>query len=190
MEPYADDDVKRKKRILFKYDDLSKEFKEFEGKLPLYENLNSDSIDLFIDPNRKRVWIWHGSNTTTRMKFFAAKLAPTIREKYGIGYKITAVDEGKEPLGFKIMVGLEKESDYIEPQTLPTYDRTKEDLEFLESLTREYALRLLERAKERDNSSPITPPREESEYEQYCKFCGSKLSKVLKSCPVCGKMVI
>ncbi len=80
------------------------------------------------------------------MKFIAAKLAPSVRDRYGIGFKIAAVDEGNETLGFKIVAGMEDEIDYTEAQTGPVYEGTQEDLELLESLSREKILLLLEKA--------------------------------------------
>jgi len=113
---------------VFEYSDIESEFKVVAKKLPLHTLLNSEKIFLFDDPKRDRVWIWHGANTTTRMKYYAKKLAPTVRERYGIGFKITPVDEGIEPLEFNIMVKLEEE---------PDYDGTQKDLEVLESLFKE-----------------------------------------------------
>ena len=97
--------MKSNVKKIFQYNDRDQEYIEIEAKLPLDEILNSDSLYLFIDPHRKRVWIWQGNSTTTRMKFISAKIAPSIRDKYGIGFKIATVDEGNEPLGFKVMIG-------------------------------------------------------------------------------------
>ena len=113
---------------VFEYSDIESEFKVVAKKLPLHTLLNSEKIFLFDDPKRYKVWIWHGANTTTRMKYYAKKLAPTVRERYGIGFKITPVDEGIEPLEFNIMVRLEEELDY---------EGTQKDLELLESLLKE-----------------------------------------------------
>jgi len=133
--------------IIFQYNDEEQEFQELELEedLPLYEILDSDFILLFVDSARYRVWVWQGSNTTTRMKFISAKLAPNIRDKHGIAYKITAVDEGNETLAFNIMIGLEKEIDYESEQTGPAYEGTQEDLDLIESLSREKILLLLEK---------------------------------------------
>lgn len=135
---------------IFKYSDQKKEFKEGKMKKHLFEILNPDYILIFIDTTQKRVWIWYGNNTTTRMKFIAVKLAPAIRDRYGFGFKIAAVDEGNEPLDFKRMIGLEDESAYTEKQTIPTYEGTDEDLELIESFSREKRRLLLEKVKERD----------------------------------------
>ncbi len=137
----------KKKLIVFQYNDELNEFQELElaEDIQITELLDPDFVLLFVDPTRYRVWIWHGSNTTTRMKFIAAKLAPSIRDRYGIGFKISAVDEGNETLGFKILAGIEKEPEYIEAQTGPTYEGTEQDMELLESLSREKILLLLEK---------------------------------------------
>ncbi|MFX1572411.1 MAG: hypothetical protein ACFFB0_06650 [Promethearchaeota archaeon] len=143
------DPLKREKEkvIVFQYNDQLGEFQELEieEEFPLYELLDPEFILLFVDPKSYRVWIWHGAESTTRMKFIAAKLAPTIRDRFGIAFRITAVDEGNEMLGFKVMVGLEEEIEYAEVQTGPTYEGTTEDLELLESLSREKILLLLEK---------------------------------------------
>ncbi|MBY8990396.1 MAG: hypothetical protein KGD58_06550 [Candidatus Lokiarchaeota archaeon] len=136
------------KLIVFQYVDELNEYQELEleADVQIPELLDSDFILLFVDPKRYQVWIWHGANTTTRMKFIAAKLAPGIRDRYGIGYKISAVDEANETLGFKIMAGIEKEIDYTEVQKGPAYTETEEGLELIESLSREKILLILEKA--------------------------------------------
>ena len=138
----------RKPMVIFQFNDQLGEFEEleFEEDIELVELLDPNFVLLFVDPKHFRVWIWHGSNTTTRMKFIAAKIAPTVRDRYGIGFKIAAVDEGNETIGFKTIMGLEKEIDYAEVQKGPTYEGTEEDLELLESLSREKILLLLEKA--------------------------------------------
>ncbi len=138
----------RKPMVIFQFNDKLGEFEELEVEqdIELVELLDPDFVLLFVDPKHFRVWIWHGSNTTTRMKFVAAKIAPTIRDRYGIGFRITAVDEGNETLGFKVIMGLEKEIDYAEAQTGPAYEGTEEDLELLKFLSREKILLLLEKA--------------------------------------------
>ncbi len=135
------------KIIVFQFNDSIGDFEELEIEegVPLHELLDSDFILLFIDPKHYRVYVWQGSNTTTRMKFISAKLAPNIRDKYGIAYKVTSVDEGNETMGFKILVGLEKEIDYVEEQKGPTYEGKKEDIELLEVLSREKILLILEK---------------------------------------------
>ncbi|TKJ23839.1 MAG: hypothetical protein CEE43_01365 [Promethearchaeota archaeon Loki_b32] len=141
-------ELDKEKIIVFQYNDELNEFQELELEedIEIQELLDPDFVLLFVDFTRYRVWIWHGSNTTTRMKFIAAKLAPSIRDRYGIGFKIAAVDEGNETLGFKIAIGLEEEVDYTEAQTGPTYEGTEEDLELFKSLSREKILLLLEKA--------------------------------------------
>ncbi|MFX1418905.1 MAG: hypothetical protein ACFE9N_08310 [Promethearchaeota archaeon] len=140
-------EMEKEKIIVFQYNDQLNEFQELElvDDVQITELLDPDFVLLFIDPTRYRVWIWHGSNTTTRMKFIAAKLAPSIRDRYGIGFKISAVDEGNETVGFKVAAGIEKEPEYVEAQTGPAYEGTEKDLELLDTLSREKILLLLEK---------------------------------------------
>ena len=64
----------------------------------------SKEILIFLEPHVNRMWIWQGSDTTTRKKFMAYKKAEAIRDKYGSGYKIERIDEGSEPSDFKKMI--------------------------------------------------------------------------------------
>jgi hypothetical protein len=141
-------DIEKEKIIVFQYNDELSEYQELEleGDVHIKELLDPEFILLFVDPKRYRVWIWHGSNTSVRSKFIAAKLAPNIRDRYGIGFKITAVDEGNETKGFKFAAGMEEEVDIFEEQKGPAYEGTEEDVELIKSLTREKILLLLEKA--------------------------------------------
>jgi len=141
-------DKEKEKILVFQFNDQLSEFQELEIQedLQFYELLDSDFILLFVDPKSYRVWIWQGNNVTTRMKFISAKIAPSIRDRYGIAFKITAVDDGSETDVFKVMVGLEKKVEYSEVQTGPAYRETEEDLQLLESLSREKILLILEKA--------------------------------------------
>lgn len=141
-------EIEKEKVIVFQYNDELNDFEELEieSDLPLHELLIPELILLFVDPKNYRLWVWHGNNTTTRMKFISAKLAPSIRDRYGIAFKITAVDDGNETMAFKILLGLEEEIDYEEAQTGPAYEGTEEDLELIASLSREKVLLLLEKA--------------------------------------------
>ncbi|MFX0057884.1 MAG: hypothetical protein ACFE85_00235 [Candidatus Hodarchaeota archaeon] len=142
--------VERKKQniVVYQFNDQIGDFEELiiDPTLEFKDLLDSDFILLFVDPQHYRVWLWHGYNTTTRMKFIAAKMAPPIRDKHGIAFKISAVDEDNESHAFKVMLGLVEEIDYKAVQTGPSYEGTEEDLELLESLSREKILLILEKA--------------------------------------------
>jgi len=142
-------DKEEEKVLVFQYNDELGDFEELEieKNLPLHDLLDPDFILLFVDPKQYRVWIWHGNNTTTRMKFVAAKLSPKIRDRYGIAFKITAVDDGNETAGFKRLVGLYGEEDTEDIRTGPAYEGTERDLELLEELSRERILLLLEKSE-------------------------------------------
>ncbi len=140
-------EIEAEKLLVFQFNDQLGEFEELEIEegVPLHELLDSDFILLVVDPKRYRIWLWHGSNTTTRAKFIAARIAPTIRDRHGIAYKITAVDEGNEMTGFKITTGIEKEKSFEEIQTGPAYEGTEEDLILFKKLSREKIVLLLEK---------------------------------------------
>jgi hypothetical protein len=134
--------------IVYQFNDEIGDFEELiiDPDVQLKDLLDDDFVLLFVDPQHFRVWLWHGYNTTTRMKFIAAKVAPAIRDKHGIAFKITAVDQDNEAHGFLVMMGLAEEIDYTQAQTGPAYAGTTEDLELLESLSREKILLILEKA--------------------------------------------
>ncbi|KKL09026.1 hypothetical protein LCGC14_2569970, partial [marine sediment metagenome] len=112
--------------------DSEREFIKIEPKLPLYDNLDSDKILLFLDFARDQVWMWCGENTTSRMKSAARGLIPRIKSKYQIGFKrypnynnagardkfimgrltTNIIDQGKESFDFKTMLDCVEESDY------------------------------------------------------------------------------
>lgn len=138
----------KEKILVFQFNDQLSEFQELELEedILLHELLDSDFILLFVDSKRFRIWIWQGNNVTTRMKFISAKIAPSIRDRHGIAFRITAIDDGSETDGFRSMLGLEEESVYSETQTGPLYEGSEEDLQLLESLSREKILLILEKA--------------------------------------------
>ena len=97
-----------KEDLVFEINEELEDFQKLDiEEGPLYSILKPDSIFLFLDQNNKQIWIWHGRHAEIRKKFIATQSAPKIRDKYGIDYKITAVDDGKEDLAFKIFLGLE-----------------------------------------------------------------------------------
>ena len=134
--------------VVYQFNDQIGDFEELiiDPEINLSDLLDDDFILLYIDPKHYRAWLWHGWNTTTRMKFIAAKMAQPIRDKHGIAYKLTTVDQDGETHGFKVMIGTEEEIDYTKVQTGPTYEGSEENLELLESLSREKILLILEKA--------------------------------------------
>ena len=133
---------------VYQFNDVIGDFEELiiDPELKLKDLLDDDFILMFVDPQHFRVWLWHGFNTTTRMKFIAAKMAHIIRDKHVFAFKINAVDQDNETQGFLVMIGLAEEIDYEQAQTGPTYEGTTEDLELLKTLSREKILLLLEKA--------------------------------------------
>jgi len=130
--------------IVFRYNEKIYDYKEIELEKTVYMHdlMNPDVILLFVDNKRYRVWLWHGSNTTMRMKSKAAILAPKIRDRYGISFQISAVDEGNETLGFRVMLGLEEEKPVhvkkkkkSQPELLN--EKMEQALEFFDSILHE-----------------------------------------------------
>lgn len=103
--------------------------------LPLYDLLDSESILSFIDPKHKRLWIWIGSFSSTKMRFMSTQASYLIRDRYVFGFKISTVDEGDEHIDFKVMLGLEEEMGEKIDQIRPLYRGTPEEDENFESLS-------------------------------------------------------
>ena len=96
----------------FKLNVESEEFEELMLSLDdKVENLlDHDEILLFVDSMNCRVWIWEGGNTSARMKFMSAEAAHKIRDQFAFDYNITTIDDGDEPIEFKIIIGLDLET--------------------------------------------------------------------------------
>ena len=65
------------------------------------------------------------------MKFIATRLAPSIRDKYGWGYKISAIDESKETLGFKDFLGIKVDSEVDTDQKNDNSDEDDDNLGYI-----------------------------------------------------------
>src|SRR5271157_2086202 len=141
--------VEEKKPIpVFQLNDEEAEYEELEvdREVPLYELLDPHLIILFIDKEHFRVWLWQGSESSTRMKFISAKKAPNIRDKFGPALRITSVDGGEEPVAFKIMSGLAKEEEAVDAkQAGPSYTGSAVDDELLEDISLEKITAVLEK---------------------------------------------
>ncbi len=94
--------------FIYQFKEELEDFEELEvhENVPLFELLDSDKILLFVDMHNRKVWIWEGKNTNTRMKFISAQAALHIRDKYDRTFTISSVDEKDETAAFKIIVGL------------------------------------------------------------------------------------
>lgn len=93
---------------IFELDDETESPLQIEPKDgPMYSVLRPNSSFIFVDSGNKQIWIWHGRHTGIRKKILATQIAPDIRDRYGIDYKITTVDDGNEDLVFKVFLGLD-----------------------------------------------------------------------------------
>ncbi len=98
----AIDDIK-----VFKLERDSEKFKEID----ISQNIIKDILDhesslIFIDYMAKIIWLWYGSKTDSKIKFIAARIAPSIRDVHAIGFKISAIDQDNEPDHFKLLIGI------------------------------------------------------------------------------------
>ncbi|MFX1327976.1 MAG: hypothetical protein ACFE91_07510 [Promethearchaeota archaeon] len=109
---------------IFEFADENEDFQEIEKldkETPLYELLDSDCILLFIDPRGSRIWVWYGIETTIRSRVSAIKNAERIRDIHAFSFRISGINEGLEPLNFRIMVGLEEEKEPAQEHIEPAY---------------------------------------------------------------------
>lgn len=83
------------------YDEL-----EINEKNPFNKRLKSDDIIFIADAEHSRVWVWGGTSVNIKMKFLSTQVASKIRDRHGITYTITSVDEGNEPAELKELLGL------------------------------------------------------------------------------------
>ena len=96
------------KLLLFKLNIQEEIYEELEinEAKPIMEQFNSNEIIFIVDSEHSRVWLWEGKNTSIKMKFLSTQLASKIRDRYGITYTITSIDEGNEPDELKEFLGL------------------------------------------------------------------------------------
>ena len=94
--------------VVFK---LNAECEDFEGinvpiQEPLHVFLNTSRVLLFIDKQHSRIWMWIGRAASFQEKLIGNRLIPIINQKWGLSNAVIAIDEGEEPLEFKLLVGL------------------------------------------------------------------------------------
>ncbi len=142
------DEEEEKPIPVFQLNDQEGEFEELEidPKTPMYQLMDPHFIVLFVDEPHFRVWLWQGRECSIRSKFISAKKAPGVRDKYGPALRITNVDDGDEPVAFKILVGLQKPEELVaQKQEGPSYKGTEVDDELLQDITLEKITVILEK---------------------------------------------
>lgn len=78
---------------------------EITSSQTIREHLKSDSVFIIVDDDKKRIWIWKGSEAPVRKKFISARAASQIREERGLNYKVSSEDEGDESDSFLKAIG-------------------------------------------------------------------------------------
>ncbi|MHA1683182.1 MAG: hypothetical protein ACTSUE_19745 [Promethearchaeota archaeon] len=108
----------------------------------------SSSFALF-QMDKYMVWLYHGSETSTQVKFMSARGITRLRDEILLGGKVMTVDEGSEPLPFQFATKMADPADHgveeIDPSTFkPAYTGTKEDESYLLQLSLENITLLME----------------------------------------------
>jgi hypothetical protein len=71
----------------------------------------SNEAFIIVDDNNKKLWIWKGKETPTRLKFASARAAQQLRFEFGLVYRISSLDQGEEPEKFLKLFDPEKEQE-------------------------------------------------------------------------------
>jgi len=75
-----------------------------EGELvsvPLKDvELRIDEVFIFVEDNKKNIFIWKGIDAPVRKKFISARSAWKLRGELGPLYKVISIDQGEEPEDF------------------------------------------------------------------------------------------
>jgi len=66
--------------------------------------LRSDEVFVFVEDNKKNIFIWKGMEASVRKKFISARSAWKLRGELGPLYKVISIDEGEEPEVFREII--------------------------------------------------------------------------------------
>ncbi len=142
---------------LFKFNKDSGEFEEIpaseipaEGIKSLIHQDKVTSYALFqID--KYVVWLYHGDETSTQVKFMSAREIGRLRDTINMGAKIITVDEGSEPLPFKFVTKMADPAEFgIDEGPAvykPAYTGSDEDMTAIEKMSLERVALLLEQVQ-------------------------------------------
>lgn len=93
-----------------------------EGELvdvPLKDvELRSDDVFVFVEDNKKNIFIWKGIDAPVRKKFISARSAWKLRGELGPLYRVISIDQGEEPEDFLDLIKNLKISVKATPPTL------------------------------------------------------------------------
>lgn len=160
------------KNRLFKFDRESGEFIEIhadeipeDGMKVILEN-NQDASFALFQVDTYMVWLYHGKDTSTKVKFMSARGITRLRDEILLGGKVVTVDAGSEPLPFQFATGMADPADFDLDTEMdrenfkPAYTGSKEDESYLAQLSLEHIVLLLEQV-----STPSGYEREAVIYE-------------------------
>lgn len=66
--------------------------------------LRSDEVFVFVEDNKKNIFIWKGVEASVRKRFISARSAWKLRGQLGPLYKVISIDEGEEPEAFREII--------------------------------------------------------------------------------------
>ncbi|MHA1370779.1 MAG: hypothetical protein ACTSWN_10325 [Promethearchaeota archaeon] len=144
---------------LFKFNKEQGKFEELpEDEIPedgIKEILESspDSSFAIFQMDKYLVWLYHGVETDTRMKFMSAREITNLRDEILLGGKVLTVDQGSEPLPFQFLVKMKDPKDFGLSQNeavleyKPAYAGTDEDDQKLEKISLDNLALLLEQVQ-------------------------------------------
>ncbi|MBN2157012.1 MAG: hypothetical protein JW776_13295 [Candidatus Lokiarchaeota archaeon] len=93
--------------IAYKLNDKEEKFEKLPHSIAeeIHPYLLSENIVLIIDMENQNAYIWEGSAASIHMKFLAARIAPTVRDRHGT-MNLHSIDQSSEPDGFKVFMKL------------------------------------------------------------------------------------
>ena len=133
------------------FDEIGDESIPEGGIKEILANNPKDSYALFL-MEKYIVWLYHGVDTSTKVKFMSAREITRKRDDILLGGKIITVDEGSEPLPFKFVTKMADPADYdldteASEEYKPAYAGTIEDVSMLEKISLEKIALLLEQVQ-------------------------------------------
>ena len=95
------------KMLLFRLNIQEENYEELDidKDISIEEYFKSSEIIFIVDAEHSRVWVWEGTNVDVKKKFLSTQLASKIRDRHGITFTISSIDEGNEPEFLKKLLG-------------------------------------------------------------------------------------
>nr|MDO8116673.1 hypothetical protein [Candidatus Sigynarchaeota archaeon] len=139
---------------LYKFNKDSGEFEEIPtSEIPpegIKARIHRDKVSSYalFQIDKYIVWLYHGEETSTQVKFMSAREIGRLRDNINLGAKIITVDEGNEPLPFKFATKIADPAEYGVDEGpavyKPAYTGSDDDVSLIEKMSLERVALLLE----------------------------------------------